>query len=374
MSDLVAGPIVRTARATVTVDLAAVAANCRHVLDVVAPTELWAVVKADGYGHGAAPVGGAALAAGATRRCVAPWEEARALRRELPDAPVLVMSPLVPGEEDEVEGVAVAVSSVEGFARLRAAARAPLDVHVKVDTGMGRWGMAADDALRIGEALADTDGVLHLGGLMSHLATADSDAAFTGRQLERFREVSDRFPPCVRHVGNSAAALGHPDARYDAVRCGVGVYGLSPFGGDPADDGLRPALRFESYLAQVKLLQPGESTGYGRRFIAERPTWIGLAPAGYADGVPRLLSGRADVLVRGRRRPVGATVSMDQLTFMIGETLDVELGDPVVLIGSDGAEAIRVEEWARLSETINYEIVTDIAPRRRRVEHVVRDA
>ena len=371
---MVAGPAVRTARATVTLDLGAVTANCRHVLGMVAPTELWAVVKADGYGHGAAPVGSAALAAGATRLCVATWEEARALRLELPDAPVLVMSPLVPGEEDEVEGVAVAVSSVEGFSRLRAAARSPLEVHVKVDSGMGRWGMEPGDALRIGEALADGEGALRLGGLMSHLATADSDAAFTTLQLERFRAVSERFPPCVRHAGNSAAALAHPEARFDAVRCGVAVYGLSPFGGDPADDGLLPALRFESYVAQVKLLQAGESTGYGRRFVAERPTWIGLAPAGYADGVPRLLSGRADVLVRGRRRKVAATVSMDQLTFVIGDEPDVEPGDPVVLIGSDGGESIRVEEWARLSETINYEIVTDIAPRRRRVEHVVRDA
>jgi len=369
-----AEPVVRTARATVTVDLGAVTANCRHVVDVVRPAELWAVVKADGYGHGAVPVGGTALAAGASRLCVATWEEARALRRDLPDAPVLVMSPLVPGEEDEVEGVAVAVSSVEGFARLRAAARSPLEVHVKIDTGMGRWGLAPDDALRIGEALADGDGALRLGGLMSHLATADSDAEFTSAQLERFRAVSERFPPCVRHAGNSAAAFAHPEARFDAVRCGVAVYGLSPFGMDPADAGLRPVLRFETYVAQVKLLEPGDSTGYGRRFIADRPTWIGLAPAGYADGVPRLLSGRADVLVGGRRRPVAATVSMDQLTFVIGQEQDVELGDPVVLIGSDGAEAIRVEEWARLSETINYEIVTDIAPRRRRVEHVVRDA
>ena len=138
----------RLARATVTVDLSPWPTTWRRLRRVAAPAQVWAVVKADAYGHGAAQVGRAALAAGAAKLCVATWEEARALRRDLPDAPVLVMSPLVPGQEEEVEGVEVAVSSVHGFARLRAAARAPLDVHVKVDTGMGRWGMTAEDALR----------------------------------------------------------------------------------------------------------------------------------------------------------------------------------------------------------------------------------
>ena len=362
----------RLSRATVTVDLAAVSANMEHLREVVAPAEVWAVVKADGYGHGASAVGGAALAAGAARLCVATWEEARAVRSALPDAPVLVMSPLAPGEEGEVSGVEVAVSSVEGFARLRAAAREPLAVHVKVDTGMGRWGMAEDDAQRVADEVASSEH-LHLAGLMSHLAAADSDADHTRRQIERFAHLSERFPPCPRHLANSAGALAFPESRFDAVRCGIAVYGLSPFDDDPALHGLVPALRLESYVAQVKLLQPGESAGYGRRFVAERPTWIGLAPAGYADGVPRLLSGRMDVLVRGRRRRVAATVSMDQLTFVIGDDCDVELGDPVVLIGRDGAERIGAEEWARLCDTISYEIVCDIAPRRRRVEHVVVD-
>jgi alanine racemase len=367
---VVAGEGIRQARATVTVDLGAVAANCRTLTDTVQPAELWAVVKADGYGHGAAAVGRAALDAGAARLCVATLEEAAALRAEVPDAPVLVMSPLAPGEETEVAGVEVAVSSVEGLERLLAAVR-PVGVHVKYDSGMGRWGMSADDALRAGEQLAAADGPLRLAGLMSHLASADSDNDFTSRQLDRFVALSDRFPPCPRHVANSAAAMWRPDARYDAVRCGVGVYGLHPAGGDPAEQGIVPAMRFESYVAQVKRLGAGESAGYGRRFVADRPIWIGLAPAGYADGVPRLLSGRADVLVRGRRRRIAATVSMDQLTFVIGEECDVEPGDRVILIGEDGDEAVRAEEWARLAETINYEVVTDIAPRRRRVEHVV---
>jgi alanine racemase len=362
----------RPARATVTVDLAAVAANVAQLRDVVQPAEVWAVVKADGYGHGASAVGGAALAAGAAKLCVATCEEARAVRTALPEAPVLVMSPLAPGEEGEVEGVEIAVSSVEGFARVRAASREPLVVHVKADTGMGRWGMSEEEALRVADEVLASEH-LRLGGLMSHLAAADTDPEHTRRQLERFEQLSQRFPPCPRHVANSAGALAFPEARFDAVRSGIAVYGLSPFGDAPDAHGLVPALRLESYVAQLKRLAAGESAGYGRRFVADRPTWIGLAPAGYADGVPRLLSGRMDVLVRGTRRRVAATVSMDQLTFVIGDECDVELGDAVVLIGDDGGERIGAEEWAALCGTISYEVVCDIAPRRRRVEHVIVD-
>jgi alanine racemase len=369
-SGTVAGATPRTSRATVTIDLAAIADNVALLRERAAPAQLWAVVKADGYGHGASVVGRAALAAGAAKLCVATWEEARALRRDLPDAPVLVMSPLAPGGEQDVHGVEVAVSSLEGYDRLRAAAREPLPVHVKVDTGMGRWGMTAADAQRVGDELSGS-GPLQLAGLMSHLASADDDADHTRRQLERFAAVAGRFPPCPRHIANSAATIATDGAAWDAVRCGIAVYGLSPFQDEPAAHGLRPALRFESYVAQLKLLQPGESAGYGRRFIAQRPTWIGLAPAGYADGVPRLLSGRLDVLVRGCRRRVAATISMDQLTFVVGDECDVELGDAVVMIGNQDGERIGAEEWARLSETVSYEILTDIAPRRRRVEHVV---
>lgn len=366
----------RQSRAAVTVDLAAVAANVAHLREVVGPAQVWAVVKADAYGHGAVQVGRAALDAGATKLCVATWEEARSLREGVPDAAVLVMSPLAPGEEDEVHDVEVTLCSREAYTRLRAS-RASLDVHVKVDTGMGRWGMSSEDALRIGAELAAGGERLRLTGLMSHLASADSagvphaaDAAFTDEQIERFRAVADRFPECTRHLGNSAAALRVADARWDAVRCGIAVLGLSPFATSPQDDGLTPALRFTSYVADVKLLQPGESAGYGRRFIATEPTWIGLVPVGYADGVPRILSGQADVLVRGRRRRVAATISMDQLTFVIGRERDVELGDPVTLIGRDGADAVTAEEWARLAGTINYEVVTGLEPRPWRVDHV----
>jgi alanine racemase len=360
----------RTSRATVTIDLAAIAENVTALRGRADPAALWAVVKADGYGHGASVVGRAALAAGAAKLCVATWEEGRALRADLPDAPVLVMGPLAPGEEEDVSGVELAVSSIEALDRLRSSAREPLVVHVKADTGMGRWGMSLDDARRAGEELTRSSR-LRLGGLMSHLASADDDPAHTRMQLERFGRLAEDFPPCPRHVANSAATINTAAAAWDAVRCGIAVYGLSPFHDEPARHGLRPALRFESYVAQLKQLQPGESAGYGRRLVADRPVWVGLAPAGYADGVPRVLSGKMDVLVRGRRRRVAATISMDQLTFVVGDQCDVELGDAVVLIGTDGEQRIGAEEWASLSDTISYEILTDIAPRRRRVEHVV---
>ena len=174
--------------------------------DLVAPADVWAVVKADGYGHGASAVGGAALAAGATRLCVATWEEARALRDALPEAPVLVMSPLAPRvEEADLAGVEVAVSSVESFARLRAAAREPLGVHVKVDTGMGRWGMAEDEARRVVDEIAGSS-LLRLSGLMSHLSSADDDADHTRRQLERFRLFADAFCRTARGTSPTARA------------------------------------------------------------------------------------------------------------------------------------------------------------------------
>ena len=192
---------------------------------------MWAVVKADGYGHGAAAVGRTALASGAQRLCVATWDEARDVRDQLGDVPVLVMGPLVPGQESEVEGVDVTVTSVEGFTRLRAAARSPLGVHVKADTGMGRWGMAADDALRVGEQLAEGD-VLALAGLMSHLAVGRRRRGVHARADRAVRARSPtRFPACPRHIANSAAVLRHPEAGFDAVRCGIAVYGLSPFAG-----------------------------------------------------------------------------------------------------------------------------------------------
>jgi alanine racemase len=191
-------------------------------------------------------------------------------------------------------------------------------------------------------------------GLMTHLATADSDPAFATRQVERFREATAPYAHLTRHVANSAAVLRLPEARFDAARCGIALYGLSPFGEDPAVDGLEPALLWRSHLAQVKRLEPGESTGYGRRYVAERPTWIGLVAVGYADGFRRDMTG-TEVRVAGERRRVVGTVSMDSFAVELDRELPV--GTPVVLLG----HGVLAEDHARVAGTINYELVCGVS-------------
>ena len=202
---------------------------------------------------------------------------------------------------------------------------------------------------------------------MTHLATADSDPAFAIEQLERFEQATRQYSHLERHAANSAAALRLPEARLDASRCGVALYGLSPFGGDPADDGLEPVLRWESRLAQVRQLGPGESTGYGRRFSVDQPTWIGVVPVGYADGFRRDMTG-TEVSVEGDRRRVVGTVSMDALAVELPEQLPV--GTPVTLIG----DGVLAEAHAAVAETINYELVCRISSAPARTRRTVLDA
>jgi alanine racemase len=212
------------------------------------------------------------------------------------------------------------------------------------------------DALSLGRSLegGELPG-LELAGLMSHLAVAEhADPTFTALQTARFAELSEIFPSCPRHLANSAGALRHPATRFDAARCGIALYGVAPDDGDAGEDGLLPALRITSSVVAMRTLAPGESAGYGRRLIAEVPTRVATVPVGYADGYPRALSGHADVLVRGRRHRVAATISMDALSIVVDD--DVAIGDEVVLVGEQGEEQIRPEELARLARTIGYEI------------------
>jgi alanine racemase len=323
-------------RSEITIDLGAVARNVRTLLRVLEGAELWAVVKGDGYGHGALDVGMAALDAGATALCVATVPEALTLRKELPQARLIAMGPTLDEEiaqarEARLELVAASEQVPEG-----------IPVHLKLDTGMGRWGLS--------ELPSPSRDVV---GLMTHLATADSDPAFAERQVEQFREATEGHRGLTRHAANSAAGLRLPSSRFDAARCGIAVYGLSPFGEDPAQDGLEPALRWESHLARVLQLEPGEGTGYGRRFLASEPTWIGLVPVGYADGFRRDLEG-TEVLVDGERCRAVGTVSMDAFAVLLPREHPV--GTAVTLIG-DGVTA---EQHARVAETINYEIVCGI--------------
>jgi alanine racemase len=337
-------------RSEITIDLGALRRNVRRLREVLGESELWAVVKADGYGHGAVDVARAVLGQGAAALCVATVAEALELRAALPEARILVMGPTSGHEVSTARDARLELAVVDG--------EIPegVPVHLKLDTGMGRWGL--------GELPEPSSGVT---GLMTHLATADSDVAFAREQVARFEEATKRYSHLTRHVANSAAALRLPEARFDAARCGIALYGLSPFGVDPAEDGLEPVLRWESRLAQVKRLAAGESTGYGRRFIAGEDTWIGIVPVGYADGFRRDMTG-TDVIVEGERRPVVGTVSMDALSVELPEEMPV--GTRVSLIG----DGLLAEDHASVADTINYEIVSGIDSRPIRARRTVIDA
>ena len=334
-------------RSVVTIDLGAIRRNAARLSSALAGAELWAVVKADGYGHGSVDVGRAALGAGATALCVATVPEALALRVALGPARILVLGPAAGSELEDVRAAGLELVVGDG------AIPEGVPVHLKLDTGMGRWGVS--------ELPAPARDVV---GLMSHFASADCDAAFTETQIERFRHATDGLSHLTRHLANSAGVLRYPTAAFDAGRCGIALYGISPFGTAPAEDGLEPALRWESELAQTRLLQPGESTGYGRRFVAAEPTWIGIVPVGYADGFRRDLTG-TEILVAGERRRVVGAVSMDAFAVELGRELPV--GTPVTLIG-DGVE---VEAHARVSGTIAYELVTGLSRSSERMRRLV---
>ena len=336
-------------RSELIVDLGAIRRNTRTLLRALDGAELWAVVKADGYGHGAVDAGAAALGGGATALCVASVPEGLALRAELGGARILVLGPASSREIAEARDAGLELVVADG--EIPEGVR----VHLKLDTGMGRWGLS--------ELPAPTREVV---GLMSHLASSESDAAFTAEQIERFRRATDAFSHLTRHLANSAAALRIPASRFDAARCGIALYGISPFGEDPAADGLEPALRWQSELAQVKLLDGGASTGYGRRFVAERPTWIGIVPVGYADGFRRDLTG-TQVRVAGQLRRVVGTISMDAFAVELDRELPV--GTPVTLLG----HGVAAEEHARVAGTIAYELVCGIGRAPERTRRVVVD-
>lgn len=366
-------------RAQASVNVAAIARNCARLgSELSTGTQLCAVVKADGYGHGAAQSARAALEGGAGWLAVASAQEACELRAAgLEQVPILVMGALRPGEL--AEALAVSADVVvwsEQYVREVAAAGGGR-VHVKLDSGMGRLG-TRDAALasRVLELAEQSAGVEPV-GLMTHFATADEadDEGFFAQQLETFArwagELKARRPELIVHAANSAAMLREPGAQFDMVRCGIAIYGMDPFGVDPAERALEPALQLSSYVAEVKLCRAGESAGYGRRFVAERDTWLGVLPIGYGDGWRRGLSNNAEVLVGGVRRALVGTVSMDNVTVDLGTEAGAERlrGASAVLIGAQGGERITAEEVARRLETINYEITCGLTPRVPRVYH-----
>jgi alanine racemase len=367
------------ARAQASVNVAAIARNCSRLRsELSGGAELCAVVKADGYGHGAPQSAQAAIAGGASWLAVASAQEARELREAGVSEPhVLVMGALsLPELGEALAAEADVVVWSERYVRAVAEAGGGR-VHVKLDSGMGRLGTRdAGLASSLLTTARETRGVEPV-GLMTHFATADEieDEGFFAQQLDAFRrwahELKAEQPQLLVHAANSAATLREPQAQFDMVRCGIAVYGMDPFGTDPAERRLEPALELSSYVAEVKPLRAGESAGYGRRFIAASDTCVGVLPIGYGDGWRRGLSNNADVLVGGHRRGLIGTVSMDNVTIDLGMDVEAERlrGERAILIGADGEKRITAEEVARRLATINYEITCGLSARVPRVYH-----
>ena len=366
-------------RALARVNVAAIERNCARLLtELRGGAQLCAVVKADGYGHGAVASARAALAGGASWLAVATGPEALELRRAgLTDARLLVMGALTAAERGQAlaAGAEIVAWREEEVAAL--AAEGGGRVHIKLDSGMGRLGTRdpaeASRALAAARALPEVTPV----GLMTHFATADelADRGFFAGQLERFAgwaaAEKEREDGLIAHAANSAAVLRDAGAHFDLVRCGIAVYGLDPFGEDALASGLEPALELSSYVAEVKPCAAGESAGYGRRFVGARDTHLGVLPIGYGDGWRRGLTNNADVLVAGRRHPLVGTVSMDNITIDLGPDAGALAlrGEPAILIGRQGEETISAEEVARRLGTINYEVTCALTARVPRVYH-----
>lgn len=379
-------------RALARVNLAAIERNVAHLRGgLTGSTALCAVVKADGYGHGAPQAARAALAGGASWLAVASAQEAAELRGAGITARVLVMGaisaqelPIAVRAGAEVTAWSerfiseLADAAAAGFATtlasVPASRRTPVAVHVKLDTGMGRLGTRdADRALRVAELVCDAGPALALRGAMTHFATADDDPEFLAHQLAAFNrfaaQIRRRHPDVLLHAANSAATMRERASHHDLVRCGIAIYGCDPMNEDAARHGLEPALELSSYVAAVKLARAGDSAGYGRRFVAPRDTWIATLPIGYADGIRRALSGNCDVLIGGRRHPLVGTVSMDNITVDLGPDPIACSGTSAIVIGRDGREQQSAEDLARRIGTINYEIVCGISGRVPRLYH-----
>jgi alanine racemase len=365
-------------RAVARIDLAAIEHNAAHLRSqLTAGAKLCAVVKAGAYGHGDVWCAKAAVAGGAEWLAVAAASEAVDLRRHGIAEPILIMGALTASDaraalEAAADVVAWEPAFAEALARTATADGVTGRVHVKLDSGMGRLGTKdAEQALATARVVAEAEH-LQLVGLMTHFATADEpgDEHFPN-QVEIFTTFADRFraeyPGVVVHAANSAAVFRDPAAHFDMARCGVALYGLDPFQEDAEKRGLRPALTLESYVAAVRRFEPGESAGYGRRWVAAVPTWVGTIPIGYGDGFRRAFTNNAEILIGGRGYPLVGTVSMDNVTVDLGPETDVEPGALATLIGEQDGKRISAEELAHRIDTLNYEITCGLLPRVRRV-------
>lgn len=360
--------------ATAYVDLSAVAHNVSVFRDLVGSAAVCAVVKADGYGHGANEVARAAVEAGASWLAVATVAEAAELAGVVDrhDVPILVLSER---PESELRGrwadlpptTRLVIASEAGARLIDSLATRPVPVHLKVDTGMHRMGIEPSSAVALADLVAELPR-LTLEGVCTHLAVADEPAnPFTITQIRRFDEVLVELKvaghhPAIIHVANSAAAMTRPETHHDMIRLGIAMYGVAPSRGLNAVADLRPVLRLVAEVAAVRTVDAGESVSYGRRWFADAPTRIATLAIGYADGIRRS-SARAgvEVLIGGQRCPMVGVVTMDQTTVAVDDT--VVVGDEVVLIGDQGSESITAAEVADRLDTIGYEVLVALGPR-----------
>jgi alanine racemase len=336
-----------------------VRANCDRILaHLPKGSRLLAVVKAGGYGHGDVSVARAAIEGGATGLAVATVEEAHALDGVVRAQDVLVMGGLTLAQVHAAAsgGWSIAVSSRE-LASALAESDEAVPVHLKIDTGMGRFGCTPAEAPGFARFIHESPG-LRLAGTWTHFASSDSDDAMTQAQFERFTAAIGAFDvdPGMRHACNSVGALRHPEFALDAVRCGIAIYGCEW-------PGTQPALALRSIVTHVKTVDPGATVGYGTTWKAPETRRVATVAIGYADGVHRARSNRGDVLVRGRRAPLIGVVSMDAITVDVTDVPEVQAGDVATLIGADGDQRITAEEVGEWSGTISYEVLTSIGPR-----------
>lgn len=353
------------------IDVGAIEENTRHMRRLTG-VDVMAVVKAEGYGHGAVRSAAAALAGGATRLGVTDVAEALALRRGGIDAPVVAWLH-APGQsfaEAAAAGIEIGVSTMDQLQAAAAAASSEYaaGVHLKLETGLGRNGIApADYAAVFSEAARlERIGRVRIVGLFSHLSntSAEDDRAALAAFLDGVDAAARiGIRPQLRHIAATHAAIEIPEARLDCVRIGIGIYGLSPFADRTSGDlGLRPAMTLRGEVAAVRRVPAGQGVSYGYTYRTERETTLALVPLGYADGVPRQASGAGPVVIGRQRFHVSGRIAMDQFVVDVGDA-PVRIGDEVTLFGDPTVGAPAVEEWADAASTINYEIVTRIGPR-----------
>lgn len=351
------------------IDVGAIRHNVEVLIEAVAPAAVCTVVKADGYGHGDVPVAAAAVEAGADLVAVALAEEGIRLREAGIEGQILILSepPAAAASEIVSWGLTPTAYSRHFVEALTVAATGPLDVHLKVNTGMQRVGADPEESLSLASKIAETPS-LNLAGCWTHLAVAETDADYTKQQLEGFAAtvaaLEDKgLRPPMLHAANSAGGLNYPEARYDMVRFGICSYGLRPGPDVGADLDLRPAMRVVSTVSYTRRLEKGERPSYGRRRALPADSYVATVPVGYADGLSRRYGEvGGEVLIAGQRHPFAGTVTMDQIVIDCGDH-QVAVGDEVVLLGSQGEEEITADEWAAKLGTINYEIVCRWGPR-----------